>query len=68
MAGASVAHLETASLPRVGRYRLLEKLGAGGMGAVYIGFDDTDGTIKNPLALKVMHPHLQGAKEARARK
>ena len=40
---------------RLGRYRLLQKLGQGGMGAVYRGEDPVDGTM---VALKVMRPDL----------
>jgi serine/threonine protein kinase len=40
---------------RLGRFRLLELLGEGGLGKVYRAEDVTDGTV---VALKVLHPHL----------
>ncbi|MDP1917236.1 MAG: bifunctional serine/threonine-protein kinase/formylglycine-generating enzyme family protein [Myxococcales bacterium] len=39
----------------VGGYRVLRRLGLGGMGAVYEGLEET---IQKRAALKVLHPHL----------
>src|SRR4051812_27401739 len=46
------------------RYRLLEEVGQGGMAVVYKGFDTT---LNREVAVKVLHPHLAGMAESRAR-
>jgi eukaryotic-like serine/threonine-protein kinase len=51
-------------LTRVAKYDILEEIGHGGMATV---FRARDTLLSRPVALKVMHPHLQGAKEARTR-
>src|SRR5262249_50436617 len=56
---------------RLGRYRVLKKLGQGGMGAVYLGYDSA---LDRKIALKVMlpqfaaetDPHERFLREARA--
>jgi serine/threonine protein kinase/class 3 adenylate cyclase len=45
----------------LGRFRLLERLGAGGLGRVYRAEDVSDGTV---VAIKVLHPHLAGLPQA----
>jgi serine/threonine-protein kinase len=51
-------------LSRVGKYEIVGEIGHGGMATVY---EARDVRLDRLVALKVMHPHLQGAKEARAR-
>jgi serine/threonine protein kinase/class 3 adenylate cyclase len=45
----------------LGRFRLLERLGEGGMGAVYRAVDETDGTL---VAVKVLQPEFRQRPQA----
>ena len=49
---------------RVDRYELLEQVGSGGMAVVYRG---RDSALDREVAVKVLHPHLAGRPESRAR-
>src|SRR5687768_7067920 len=48
----------------IGQYTIQKKLGAGGMGAVYLA-DQT--TVKRPAVIKVLHPGRLGDAGLRAR-
>jgi tRNA A-37 threonylcarbamoyl transferase component Bud32 len=49
---------------QLARYRLLQEVGQGGMAVVYKA---TDTTLNREVAVKVLHPHLAGQQESRAR-
>jgi serine/threonine-protein kinase len=49
---------------RLGRYELLEQVGSGGMAVVYRG---RDSSLDREVAVKLLHPHLAGSAESRAR-
>src|SRR4051794_26306935 len=51
-------------LGRLGRYRVLRKIGQGGMGAVYLGFD---AGLQRKVALKVMLPEYAANRAVRER-
>jgi eukaryotic-like serine/threonine-protein kinase len=51
-------------LKQVEKYEIVGEIGRGGMATVYRALDTR---LHRMVALKLMHPHLQGAKEARQR-
>lgn len=51
-------------LRQLGRYEIIEEIGHGGMATVYRGRDPR---LDRDVAIKVLHPHLRGAAEARSR-
>ncbi|MDB4958225.1 MAG: serine/threonine kinase family protein, partial [Myxococcales bacterium] len=66
-ADAAVARADTASLRRgaaLGRYVVLDELGAGGMGVVYAAYDPE---LDRKLAVKLLRDDLGGAVDRRAR-
>ncbi len=52
------------TLHQVGPYRIERRIGAGGMGVVYLGWDDSTGTV---AAVKVIKPEFTADERFRAR-
>ena len=60
----SRAESQTAATTIIGHYRLVEKIGEGGMGDVYLG-ERADGLFEHRVAVKVIRASLQDAELAR---
>src|SRR5450631_2337002 len=54
--------MEQARVPE--RYTLIEEVGQGGMAVVYRAQDET---LKREVAIKILHQHLAGEPESKAR-
>jgi serine/threonine protein kinase len=65
LAEPSVA-LQVLMPTRIGRYRILRKLGQGGMGAVYLGERD-DGEFAQTVAIKTLLPALSNSSQVLSR-
>ena len=61
---APLGTLRVETADRIGEYEIQEKLGEGGMGAVYSGFD---AQLRRSVAIKVLLPEYSANREARER-
>src|SRR5262245_15403000 len=59
----TMAPLQAEDPRRIGGYRVLKRLGAGGMGTVYLGLS----AAGLPVAIKVVHPDLAAEPSFRIR-
>jgi serine/threonine protein kinase len=52
---------------RIGPYKVLQKIAAGGMGTVYLAAHERDHGFRKLVAIKQLHPHLEVGDEAQQR-
>jgi serine/threonine-protein kinase len=60
----AATHGATHGATRIGRFAILERIGAGGMGEVFAAYDEQ---LDRKVALKIVHPAAEGSPTSQAR-